>query len=167
MRYVTLTPPRMVTPGEPVELREPGGLPVMMLIMGLVLPGAGAGFCFAAESWAGRLMAWPAGVVAIFAGGMIIYTACETRGTVIRAGTNGVRLDSPTRRQEAAWTQVARIVRLRKKVRRTAGYTWVLSDRNGQEIIRLDENLEPRAGIERLLDYIPGRAGVPIEQREE
>lgn len=171
-------PPRLATLGDPVELREPGGVVVLMVIFGLVLILAGGGFLTSTESWLARLIAWPAGVIALIVGVLTLYTAYETRKTVYHADSNGIRLQSPTRTREVAWTQVAKIVRLRliqkewsktlkRSTTRTAGFTWILSSRNGEELIRLDENLEPRAGLQRLLDYIPGRTGLRVEQASE
>jgi len=171
-------PPRLTTLGAPVELREPGGVVVLMVIFGLVLILAGGGFLTSTESWLARLVAWPAGIIAILVGGLTLYTAYETRKTVYYADSNGIRLQSPTRTREVAWTQVAKIVRLRlvqkewsktlkRSTTRTAGYTWILSSRNGEELIRLDENLEPRDGLQRLLAYIPGRTGVAVRNDSE
>ncbi|MBK7929544.1 MAG: hypothetical protein IPJ98_19305 [Bryobacterales bacterium] len=171
-------PPRLATLGDPVELREPGGVAVLMVIFGLVLILAGGGFLSSTESWLARLFAWPAGIVAIIAGGFFLYSAHDTRKTVYHADSNGIRMQSPTLTRQVAWTQVAKIVRLRQIQRewsktlqrsttRTAGYTWILSARNGEELIRLDENLEPRAELQRLLAYIPGRTGVAVRNDAE
>ncbi|MBN8732731.1 MAG: hypothetical protein J0L64_19485 [Acidobacteria bacterium] len=171
-------PLRLTALGPPVQLREPGGLVILMVIFGLLLILAGGGFLNSTESWLARLVAWPAGVVAIIVGGLTLYTAYETRKTVYHADSNGIRLQSPTRTREVAWTQVAKIVRLRivqkewsktlqRSTTRTAGYTWILSSRSGEELIRLQENLEPRADLQRLLDYIPGRTGVAVRNDSE
>lgn len=171
-------PPRLAALGDPVQLREPGGVAVLMVIFGLVLILAGGGFLTSTESWLARLVAWPAGIVAILVGSLTLFTAFETRKTVYYADSNGIRMQSPTRTREVAWTQVAHIVRLRliqkewsktlkRSTTRTAGFTWILSGRDGGELFRLDENLEPRADLQRLLAYIPGRTGVAVRNDSE
>lgn len=171
-------PPRLAALGDPVQLREPGGVAVLMVIFGLVLILAGGGFLTSTESWLARLVAWPAGIVAILVGGLTLFTAFETRKTVYYADSNGIRMQSPTRTREVAWTQVAKITRLRliqkewsktlkRSTTRTAGFTWILSGRDGGELFRLDENLEPQADLQRLLAYIPGRTGVAVRNDSE
>jgi len=172
------TPPRLTSLGAPVELREPGATAILMAVFGLVLILAGGGFLSSTESWLARLVAWPAGVVAILAGGFFLYSAYDTRKTVYHADSNGIRLQSPTLTREVAWTQVAKIVRLRqiqkewsktlqRSTTRTVGYTWILSSRDGQELIRFSESLVPRADTQRLLDYIPGRTGLAVRNDSE
>lgn len=171
-------PPRLATLGEPVELREPGGLVILMTVSALVLLVLGGSLLYSPESWWGRLLSWPAGVIAFVVGGLILYTAYEARQTVYRADSNGIRFHSPTRSRDIAWTQVARIVRLRRvqkewsqtlrrNTTRTTGYTWILSSRDGDELLRFDDNLQPAADLQRLLTYLPNRTGANVEQSSE
>ncbi|MEP7364567.1 MAG: hypothetical protein ABI972_15025 [Acidobacteriota bacterium] len=115
---------------------------------------------------------------AFVVGVLILFAAYDHKHTVLRADANGLRETSRWSSKEAAWTQVAKIVRLRRTVReysqvnrryraRTAGFTWVLSDRNGAELMKIDEDMEPAEALNRLLRYMPGRTGVTVEERAE
>lgn len=164
--------------GEAVELRHPANSVVMMGV------GAVVAFLMAMALFRGpdilftKWLSWPAAAVAFVAGVMISFAAYEQKTKVLRADLNGLREESRWSSKEAAWTQVGKVVRLKRTHReysqtmkrystRTVGYTWVLSDRNGEELIKIDEEMEPREALQRLLRYIPGRTGLAVEERTE
>jgi len=164
--------------GGTVELRHPANSVLMMGVGSLVM------FLMAMALFRGpdilftKWLSWPAALVAFGAGVAIALAAYDQKHTVLRADMNGLREESRWSSKEAAWTQVAKVVRLRRTHReysqtfkrystRTVGYTWVLSDLNGDELIKIDEHMEPEGDLQRLLRYIPARTGCAVEERDE
>jgi hypothetical protein len=164
--------------GEAVELRHPSSSVWMMGLGAVIAFGVSVGLYRAPDILFGKLLAWPVAAGAFVVGVLIVLAAYDHKHTVLRADANGMRETSRWRSKEFAWTQVAKIVRLRRTVReysqttrrystRTAGFTWVLSDRNGAELMKIDEAMEPAEALNRLLRYIPGRTGIAVEQQTE
>ena len=164
--------------GEAVELRHPAGSAWMMMIGAVISFGFSVGLYRAPDILWTRWLAWPAAAALFVAGVLISLAAYDHKHTVLRADANGMRETSRWTAKELAWTQVGKIVRLRRTVReysqtnrryrtRTAAFTWVLSDRNGTELMKIDEAMEPAEALNRLLRYIPTRTGIAAEQKEE
>jgi hypothetical protein len=150
----------------------------MMGIGAVVALAAGVGLFRAPDILWTKWLAWPAAAVAILIGVMIVLAAYDHKHTVVRADANGISETSRWSKKELAWTQVGKLVRVRRTRReysqvnrrystRTSGFTWVLSDRDGRELMKIDEDMVPAEGLQRLLRYVPTRTGLPVEERTE
>ena len=164
--------------GEPIELRHPKSTVVLMAVGAVVVFLIAIALFWWPDILGTRWFSWPLGGVAVVLSILIAAAAYEQKNLVLRADLNGLREEARWTKKEAAWTQVAKIVRLRRTMReysqvtkrhstRTVGYTWVLSDRNGAELLKIDEDMVPQDALRRLLRYIPGRTGLAVEERTE
>jgi hypothetical protein len=129
-----------------------------------------------------RWLAYPAAVLAIILGIVLIFASRGVRQMRIRADGNGIEVIHGSDSRRVRWSDVAGL-----KMRRTyreeysgpAGSTgrgkrkvWgepslILLDKTGRELLELRGDWKPWDQCRRLFDYIPVRTGLPVQSEEK
>jgi len=175
---VATAPPREVTPPEsPIEMR-----PSWETILRRNLLYA-AGFLFVSiwllwypqTLWT-RWLAYPAALVLLALAGVVLYAAFHQKKERIVADREGVevRLVGETPRK-VKWSQVGTVkileVRARTKfdsaMTRSSGTYFLLQDREGIELLKIEEPLAPSEAYQLFLDCIPAWARLSIQRETQ
>lgn len=175
---VVAPPPREVTPPEsPIEMRHSWETIMRRNLL------YAAGFLFVGIWLLGypqtlwtRWLAYPAALILLTLAGIVLYAAsCQKKERIV-ADREGIEIrtggEAP---KKVHWNRVGTVkileVRTRTKpdspVTRVSGSYLLLQDREGIELLKVEEPLVPSEAYRLLLDCLPAWTGFPVQREKQ
>lgn len=175
---VVTQPPRTVTPPDsPIEMRLPWETIISQNLL------YAAGFLFTCiwllwypETLWTRWLSYPAALVLLALTGVMLYVAFYQNKERIVADRDGIEVrvagETP---EKVSWSQVGTVKILTVEARikstsaltRSVGTYFLLLDRNGGELLKIDDPLAPSETYQLFLDCIPAWTGLPVQRETE
>jgi len=173
---VTPPPPVVTPPDSPIEMRLPKiTIGTYLLYAASFLIGCIWLFRYPETLWT-RWLAYPAALVLLALTGVMLYVTFYQNKERIVADRDGIEVrvagEAPER---VNWSQVGtvKILKVEARIKSTSALTrlvgtyFLLQDREGGELLKIDDPLAPSEAYQLFLDCIPAWTGLPVHRETE
>ena len=173
---VTQPPPVVTPPDSPIEMRLPKiTIGTYLLYAASFLIGCIWLLRYPETLWT-RWLAYPAALVLLALTGVMLYVTFYQNKERIVADRDGIEVrvagEAPER---VNWSQVGtvKILKVEARIKSTSALTrlvgtyFLLQDREGGELLKIDDPLAPSEAYQLFLDCIPVWTGLPVQRETE